>query len=196
MTKRVCPWRAPFAGVGHGKTSKGTEPHTVASPEPGQLRLIHGRAIGDPHARLARRWVSRLDQQVPQLLWAVSTPEVEPITVAPQLQISGNWRNIRLAEIPLAESARLMPVIASPVSAISPESREPKGLEISVDPWALHTPNLPLSASPPSHCVRHTTDPVIRTGAAPSEVELLQPRRVLHWASPCANSVVTTGTRQ
>ena len=86
-----------------------------------------------------------------------------------------------------------MPVIASPAPAISPESREPKGLEISVNPRALQTPILPLSASLPSHCVRHTTDLVIRTGAAPSDVELLQTRRVLHWASPCANSVVTTG---
>jgi hypothetical protein len=89
-----------------------------------------------------------------------------------------------------------MPVIASPAPATSPESREPKGLEISVNPRALQTPTLPLSASLPSHCVRHTTDPVILTGAAPSEVILLQPRRVLRWASPCANSVVTTGTRR
>jgi hypothetical protein len=88
--------------------------------------LIHGRAIGATHARLARRWVSRLARQRRNSLSAVLTspPQSlcqEGIRKTPRLHCCCNPQEFGAASaqfnFPLAESARLMPVTASPMPA-------------------------------------------------------------------------------
>ena len=88
---------------------------------------IHGRAIGASHARLARRWVSRLARRMRCPLSALLT------AMAQKLCQSGIKKMPRDSyccckpqevgatsaqfNFPMAESARLMPVIASPMPA-------------------------------------------------------------------------------
>ena len=78
------------------------------------IGLIHGRAIGASHARLARRWVSRLHLPSPDLsaLLTTNAPEVG-LTAATAVAARARLAQ-HPAHQPLAESARLMPVTASP----------------------------------------------------------------------------------
>ena len=97
--------------------------------------LIHGRAIGASHARLARRWASRL---VRPLLHALSAVLAALRRRAYQSGNRGSARNSGCCCSPpeigatfnslLAVSARLMRVMHRPKPVRSPESREPKRL--------------------------------------------------------------------
>ena len=88
--------------------------------------LIHGRAIGASHARLARRWVSRLARPLrPALSAALAALRRRACQSGNRkrlqqwllLQASRYWRNVSTFNSQLAESARLMPVTASPMPA-------------------------------------------------------------------------------
>ena len=99
----------------------------------------------------------------------------------------------------MAESARLMPVSASPCPltrapspAASPRTRLPKGVEINVSHRAHQKPALPQPASQPAPRANCATDPACRTKAATPNVKLLQSRQRPAPAKTCANRVVTT----
>ena len=90
--------------------------------------LIHGRAIGASHARLARRWVSRLDWRMwcplsallttPTQVLCQSGIEKQPRRLLLMLlQTTRSCRSIGPFDSRMAESARLMPVTASPMPA-------------------------------------------------------------------------------
>ena len=76
--------------------------------------LIHGRAIGASYARLARLWVSRLHLQSPEISALLTTNAPEVSLTATTAVAAPTLLAQHPAHRPLAESARLMPVIASP----------------------------------------------------------------------------------
>ena len=112
---------------GSGEFSRFTEQGCCRRIADWQLKaLIHGRAIGASHARLARRWVSRLARPLRRALSALLAALRQRACQSgnrkrPQqwllLQASRYWRNGSAFNSQLAESARLMPVTASPMPA-------------------------------------------------------------------------------
>ena len=56
--------------------------------------LIHGRAIGATHARLARRWVSRLASTVAPAASSADSPEAVALPILQQVWSAsvGQWR--------------------------------------------------------------------------------------------------------
>ena len=114
--------------------------------------LIHGRAIGASHARLARRWASRL---VRPLLHALSAVLAALRRRAYQSGNRGSARNSGCCCSPpeigatfnslLAVSARLMRVMHRPNRSDLLKAGSRKGSEIFVKHRARQTPTLPLN---------------------------------------------------
>ena len=112
---------------GGGENSRSTEQGCCRRTADRRSKaLIHGRAIGASHARLARRWVSRLARPLrPALSAALAALRRRACQSGNRkrlqqwllLQASRYWRNVSTFNSQLAESARLMPVTASPMPA-------------------------------------------------------------------------------